>query len=126
MRVDRSLRGRVAVVGIGETTYYKHGQSPDAEFKLALKAILAACADAGYLSGQLEAICGTRRLASLALRRVAGNTATAVQDFITDCDTAADRLQSHQPTLSTRFTAAERAIVAAGIAELAQASVRSA
>ncbi|SFQ52865.1 Acetyl-CoA acetyltransferase [Variovorax sp. OK605] len=43
----RSLRGRVAVVGIGETTYYKHGQSPDAEFKLALKAILAACADAG-------------------------------------------------------------------------------
>jgi acetyl-CoA acetyltransferase len=44
---SRTLRGKVAVVGIGETTYYKHGQSPDAEFKLALKAILAACADAG-------------------------------------------------------------------------------
>ena len=44
---SRSLRGKVAVVGIGETAYYKHGQSPDAEFKLALKAILAACADAG-------------------------------------------------------------------------------
>jgi acetyl-CoA acetyltransferase len=44
---ERSLRGKVAIVGIGETTYYKHGQSPDAEFKLALKAILAACADAG-------------------------------------------------------------------------------
>jgi len=43
----RTLRGRVAVVGIGETAYYRHGQSPDAEFKLALKAILAACADAG-------------------------------------------------------------------------------
>ena len=43
----RSLKGRVAVVGIGETSYYKHGQSPDPEFKLALKAILAACADAG-------------------------------------------------------------------------------
>lgn len=43
----RTLRGKVAVVGIGETTYYKHGQSPDAEFKLALQAILAACADAG-------------------------------------------------------------------------------
>jgi len=42
-----SLRGRVALIGVGETTYYKHGQSPDAEFKLALKAILAACADAG-------------------------------------------------------------------------------
>lgn len=43
----RSLRGKVAIVGIGETTYYKHGQSPDPEFKLALRAILAACADAG-------------------------------------------------------------------------------
>jgi acetyl-CoA acetyltransferase len=44
---ERTLRGRVAIVGVGETTYYRHGQSPDAEFKLALKAILAACADAG-------------------------------------------------------------------------------
>ena len=44
---ERSLRGRVAVAGIGETDYYRHGASPDAEFKLALKAILAACADAG-------------------------------------------------------------------------------
>jgi hypothetical protein len=44
---QRSLRGRVAVVGIGETDYYRHGASPDAEFKLALKAILAARDDAG-------------------------------------------------------------------------------
>jgi acetyl-CoA acetyltransferase len=43
----RSLRGRVTVIGIGETAYYRHGASPDAEFKLALKAILAACEDAG-------------------------------------------------------------------------------
>lgn len=43
----RSLRGQVAVVGIGETDYYRHGQSPDPEFKLALKAILNACRDAG-------------------------------------------------------------------------------
>ncbi|MEM7404655.1 MAG: acetyl-CoA acetyltransferase [Pseudomonadota bacterium] len=43
----RTLRGQVAVAGVGETPYYKHGQSPDAEFKLALKAILAACDDAG-------------------------------------------------------------------------------
>lgn len=43
----RTLRGEVAVVGIGETTYYKHSQSPDPEFVLALKAILAACEDAG-------------------------------------------------------------------------------
>ncbi len=44
---ERTLRGKVAIAGIGETTYYKRGQSPDAEFKLALKAILAACEDAG-------------------------------------------------------------------------------
>jgi acetyl-CoA acetyltransferase len=43
----RSIRGRVAVVGVGETTYYKHGQAPEPEVKLALQAILAACADAG-------------------------------------------------------------------------------
>jgi acetyl-CoA acetyltransferase len=43
----RSLRGKVAIVGIGETKYYKHGQSPEPEFKLALMAILAAAADAG-------------------------------------------------------------------------------
>ena len=44
---ERTLRGRVAVVGIGETDYYRHGGSPDPEFKLALKAIMAACNDAG-------------------------------------------------------------------------------
>ena len=43
----RSLRGRVAVAGVGETEYFKHGRSPDPEFKLALKAILAAAEDAG-------------------------------------------------------------------------------
>jgi 3-oxoacyl-[acyl-carrier-protein] synthase III len=45
--MERTLRGRVAVVGIGETEYHRHGGSPDAEFKLGLKAILAACKDAG-------------------------------------------------------------------------------
>jgi len=43
----RSIRGRVAIVGVGETVYYKHGQAPEPEVKLALQAILAACADAG-------------------------------------------------------------------------------
>ncbi|MDR8731465.1 MULTISPECIES: thiolase C-terminal domain-containing protein [Burkholderia] len=43
---ERTLRGRVAMVGVGESTYYKVGKSPDAEFKLALKAVLAACGDA--------------------------------------------------------------------------------
>lgn len=45
--MSRTIRGEVAVVGLGETQYYKRGQSPDAEFKLALKAIIAACKDAG-------------------------------------------------------------------------------
>ena len=44
---QRTIKGRVAVVGIGETTYYKRGQSPDPEFKLVLRAILNACEDAG-------------------------------------------------------------------------------
>src|SRR6478752_6560215 len=44
---ERSLRGKVAIVGIGETAYYRHGRSPEPEFKLALMAILAAAEDAG-------------------------------------------------------------------------------
>ena len=44
---ERTLRGKVAIVGIGETTYFKRGQSSDPEFKLGLQAILRACEDAG-------------------------------------------------------------------------------
>ncbi len=44
---ERTLRGAVAVVGVGETPYYKRGEAPDPEFKLALDAILRACQDAG-------------------------------------------------------------------------------
>jgi hypothetical protein len=44
---ERTLRGKVVIAGIGETDYYKYGQSPDSEFKLALRAILAAAKDAG-------------------------------------------------------------------------------
>jgi acetyl-CoA acetyltransferase len=43
----RTLRGKVAIAGVGETAYYKHGQAPDSEFKLALEAILRAARDAG-------------------------------------------------------------------------------
>jgi acetyl-CoA acetyltransferase len=50
----RTLRGRVAVVGVGETTYWKHGQSPDPEFKLALRAILRAAEDAGIDPKQID------------------------------------------------------------------------
>ncbi len=49
-----TLRGSVAVAGIGETAYYKRGGSPDAELKLALKAVLAACEDADIDPRQID------------------------------------------------------------------------
>ena len=57
MNDDYNLRGKVAVVGVGETTYYKHGQSPDPEFVLVLKAILAACEDAGINPKEIDGFC---------------------------------------------------------------------
>lgn len=41
------MQGKAVVAGVGETTYYKHGQSPDTEFQLACQAVERACADAG-------------------------------------------------------------------------------
>lgn len=43
----RKFRGSAAVVGIGQTPYYKRGTSPEPELKLALRAITAAADDAG-------------------------------------------------------------------------------
>lgn len=51
---SRTLRGRVAVVGAAETEYYRWGKSPDDEFVLALKAVLAACEDAGIRPQQID------------------------------------------------------------------------
>src|SRR5215510_13802368 len=50
----RTLRGKVALAGIGETKYYKHGKAPDSEFSLALQAILRACEDAGIDPRQVD------------------------------------------------------------------------
>ena len=47
MNAEPTLRGKAVIAGVGETPYYKHGGSPDPEFVLALKAIIAACGDAG-------------------------------------------------------------------------------
>ncbi|MGE0679946.1 MAG: acetyl-CoA acetyltransferase [Candidatus Binatia bacterium] len=44
---DYSIKDKVAIVGIGETKYYKAGQAPISEFQLALEAIQKAVADAG-------------------------------------------------------------------------------
>jgi acetyl-CoA acetyltransferase len=41
------LRGATAIVGIGQTPYYKRGTSVDPELKLCLRAIVEACSDAG-------------------------------------------------------------------------------
>jgi len=38
MSAPRTIRGRVAIAGIGETAYYKHGRAPESEFALALHA----------------------------------------------------------------------------------------
>jgi acetyl-CoA acetyltransferase len=51
---ERTIRGRVAVVGVGETTYYKHGRAPESEFALALRAIVRACDDAGINPREID------------------------------------------------------------------------
>jgi acetyl-CoA acetyltransferase len=48
------LRGSAAVVGIGQTPYYKRGTSPDPEVKLALRAIAGACEDAGISTKDVD------------------------------------------------------------------------
>jgi acetyl-CoA acetyltransferase len=47
MRDAHPLRGTVAAVGVGETPYYRHGAAPGDETWLTLRAIVAACDDAG-------------------------------------------------------------------------------
>ncbi len=109
-RTDRTLRGRVAVIGVGETAYYRHGTSPDPEFKLALKAILAACRDAGLdpreIDGfasysddrsdasRLAAALGTRRLRAATMQWGGGgggacaavaNAAASIVAGLADC-----------------------------------------
>ncbi len=44
---DLTIRGKTAIVGLGETRYYKRGAAPDPEFKLTLQAIMLAAEDAG-------------------------------------------------------------------------------
>jgi acetyl-CoA acetyltransferase len=51
---ERTLRGKTAIAGVGETAYYKHGQALESEFQLALEAILKACADAGLDPRQVD------------------------------------------------------------------------
>ena len=65
-------------------------------------------ADAGYIVGHLESLCGTRRLLKTAVEQAAAGDVDA---FLTACDVAADRMQTHQPTMSLRLDPAERALL---------------
>lgn len=52
--VDYSIKDKVAIVGVGETKYYKAGQAPVSEFQLALAAIQKAVADAGLRIEEID------------------------------------------------------------------------
>src|SRR4249920_2382211 len=107
---DRTLRGKTAIAGIGETTYYKHGQSPDSEFRLALEAIVKACEDAGISPHDIDGFAsygndrsdGPRLAAALGIKELrfsnmfwggggggvcgaVGNAAAAVATGMADC-----------------------------------------
>ena len=66
-------------------------------------------ADAGYLVGHLESLCGTCRLLG---------KPGSVAAYLTACDHAADRMQTHHPTAVLRLDPAERAIVEMALASL--------
>lgn len=51
---DPHIRRKTAIVGIGETTYYKRAQAPEPEFKLGLIAIQRAVEDAGLAIDDID------------------------------------------------------------------------
>jgi acetyl-CoA acetyltransferase len=51
---DRTIRERVAIAGVGETTYYKRGHAPVTEFELAVEAISRAADDAGIALADID------------------------------------------------------------------------
>ncbi|MCA9844214.1 MAG: acetyl-CoA acetyltransferase, partial [Dehalococcoidia bacterium] len=54
MGSERTIKGKVAIAGIGETRYYKRGAAEDAEFKMGLEAIIKAADDAGLPVKQID------------------------------------------------------------------------
>ena len=65
-------------------------------------------ADAGYLVGHLASLCGSERLLGNCLAELSKGD---IESFLTACDFAADRMQTHQPTMALRFTVEEREIL---------------
>jgi len=51
---SRPLYGTTVVAGIGQTPFYKRGKSPDSERKQILRAIVAACTDAGIAPHDID------------------------------------------------------------------------
>jgi acetyl-CoA acetyltransferase len=132
---ERTLRGKTAIAGIGETIYYKHGQSPDSEFKLALQAIVKACEDAGISPHDIDGFAsygndrsdGPRLAAALGIKELrfsnmfwggggggvcgaVGNASAAVATGMADCVVAFRSLAQGQYARYGRGNAA----VAAG------------
>lgn len=72
------LRAATAIVGIGQTPLYKRGCSPDPEMKLCMRAIVAACDDAGidpsdidgFVSYGSEKNEGQKMMPALGLREI--------------------------------------------------------
>lgn len=50
------MQGKAAVVGVGESTYYVRGKSPDTEFQLACTAITRAVEDAGLRLDDIDGV----------------------------------------------------------------------
>src|SRR6202040_2386667 len=55
---EYTVKDKVAIVGAGETTYYKRGQAPVSEFRLACEAIIKAADDAGIDVRDIDGISG--------------------------------------------------------------------
>src|SRR6266576_764929 len=55
---EYTVKDKAAIVGIGETKYYKRGQSPQSEFRLACEAIRKAADDAGIDVREIDGISG--------------------------------------------------------------------
>ena len=73
-----TLRGRAAIVGIGQSPISRRGRSGESEFKLLLRAVLDACADAGVQPRDIDGLASfgsernepTRLASALGLRRL--------------------------------------------------------
>src|SRR5438132_5167355 len=55
---EYTVKDKVAIIGLGETKYYKRGQSPVPDYRLACEAIIKAADDAGIDVREIDGISG--------------------------------------------------------------------